>query len=75
VREPNAQCTNKMYLGNKGYPKVSLSDESKFIGKAFLVAYSPNDIINNEILLNEEDYKNFGLSFPDSLQWVVPYFR
>ncbi|RYG11440.1 MAG: hypothetical protein EOO07_20595 [Chitinophagaceae bacterium] len=43
-----------------------------FIGKKFPVIFSPGTL-NSELLISPQDFKKFGIPFPDSLNWVVEY--
>jgi hypothetical protein len=45
---------------------------SDFIGKTFPVQYSPKLGIG-EMLITPRDFAKYGLPFPDSLKWVLPY--
>ncbi|MEI9934473.1 MAG: hypothetical protein WDM71_06385 [Ferruginibacter sp.] len=40
--------------------------------KLFPAIFSPKTN-NSELLMTPEDFKNYGLNFPDSLQWVLQY--
>ncbi|KAA9035507.1 hypothetical protein FW778_21345 [Ginsengibacter hankyongi] len=44
-----------------------------FVGKAFPVAYNPDNPNNNYLLIRPKDFKKFNYSFPDSLHWIVRY--
>jgi hypothetical protein len=45
-----------------------------FIGKTFPVRYSPKLDIG-EMLITPRDFAKYGLPFPDSLKWVLPYVK
>jgi hypothetical protein len=46
--------------------------ELKLIHKYFPVAISCDDPSISMMLISPEDFKEFGLPFPDSLNWVIP---
>lgn len=58
--------------GNKVY-NIHMANKSYFIGKEMLVVYSSKHISNNQLLMTREDYIEFGLAYPDSLDWVKDY--
>ena len=43
-----------------------------FIGKTFPAMFSPKTG-NSELLMTPEDFKEYGLNFPDSLRWVLQF--
>jgi len=45
-----------------------------FLDKYFPVIYDPKFGIS-ELLIQPSDFKGFDLPFPDSLNWVLPYFK
>jgi hypothetical protein len=47
---------------------------SDFIGKTFPVKYSPK-LGSGEMLITPRDFAKYGLLFPDSLKWVLPYLK
>ena len=43
-----------------------------FVGKDFLMAYSP--LLNiAQILITPEDFEEYNMPFPDTLNWVLTY--
>jgi hypothetical protein len=70
---PTFQCE----IFYKGEIKIVTSNTNVdknqvFIGKRFLFAYSPKINIG-EILVTPEDFKDYNIPFPDSLNWVLKY--
>ena len=51
---------------------TNVNKERIFIGKYFPIAYSPK-INVGQILITPEDFKNYDIPFPDSLNWVLEY--
>ena len=49
---------------------IYISNAGEFIGKKFKVVYDKENFENNQLLLTREDFKLFGLDYPDSLNWV-----
>ena len=47
----------------------------KFVGKTFTVLYEKEDVDNNAMLLSPETFQYFQIPFPDSLKWVLPYYK
>jgi hypothetical protein len=45
-----------------------------FVGKNFPGIYSPNTN-SLKVLITPEDFAQFDISFPDSLNWVLPYIN
>lgn len=43
-----------------------------FIGKTFPAMYLPGSRVL-EVLITPKDFEKFGMPFPDSLNWVMPY--
>ena len=65
------------YMGEKkedanAFPKIwGLHD---FEGRYFPVMYDPK-LGMSQLLIEPSDFKRFNLPFPDSLKWVLPYFK
>lgn len=55
------------------YNSINQRRSQVFVGKHFFVLYNPANPTNNHMLIFPEDFKRFGLTFPDSLQWVIQY--
>jgi len=53
-------------------PSSIRKGSTDFIGKSFPAMYlQRKDVL--EILITPKDFEKFNLSFPDSLNWVMPY--
>lgn len=57
------------YNGSKTY-NIEISNANEFMGKEFAIVYSQENVENSQLLLTKDDYKTFGLIYPDSLYWV-----
>lgn len=62
-------------VGNETYKDSDLIDgcaelSNQVEGKRFSVVYNSLNPNQSTILITEEDFKRFGLPFPDSLIWV-----
>ncbi|MBN8832917.1 MAG: hypothetical protein J0H76_00930 [Sphingobacteriales bacterium] len=58
--------------GNNSIDKIrGLKD---FEGKYFPVIYDPKYGIS-QILIDPAEFKKYNVPFPDSLNWVLPYFK
>lgn len=55
------------------YNKVLHHGIDKFVGKSFPVLVSERDHEINEILISPDDFSYFGMTYPDSLEWVKEY--
>ena len=56
--------------------KVSKEDYSThFIGKSFAVVYYPPRPAISDMLISPSDFSRFEYEFPDSLKWVLPFFK
>jgi hypothetical protein len=44
-----------------------------FVGKSFLVIYDPDCPTDNRVITTPDIYEEYGLVFPDSLQWILKY--
>ena len=58
---------------NKNFEENNV--KKKFIGKYFPVIYDSTNPYNSYMLIDSEDFKKYGVPFPDSLDWVRTYFR
>jgi hypothetical protein len=60
------------FVGKESYKRefCCATYTPKFIGKKVVIVYEKNNPQNSDILLSEEDFKNYGLAFPDSLKNV-----
>ena len=70
---PSFQCE----IFNKNERKIvgsstNVKKVNIFIGKQFPMAYS-EQINKGQILITPENYKEFNIPFPDSLNWVLDY--
>lgn len=45
------------------------------IGKFFPFIYNKEKPEKHEILITPDNFQEFGIEFPDSLDWVLPYFK
>lgn len=63
---------NEKKTGSNSFEKIrGLVD---FENKSFPVMYDPK-LGASQLLIEPLDFKRFNLSFPDSLNWVLPYLR
>ena len=54
-------------------PELTLSSETKLIGKWVPVMYLKNIHEKNVLLLSRKSFEIVGLSFPDSLLWIEKF--
>jgi hypothetical protein len=66
---------NTEYNGSTGYMSLPTEFCETLIGKNFPVAYSPEHINNNVMLITEFRFKMYGMEQPDSLKWVEKYVQ
>lgn len=65
----------------KGSSLYSLSDFSVpdikkyFLHKTFPAVYNQDNPKISSIMITPKDFKRYGYSFPDSLNWVLQYFK
>ena len=52
---------------------ISIRFGNKFLHKSFPVIYSKNSIDRNRMLVLENDFKEFDMTYPDSLRWTLNY--
>lgn len=64
--------SNDTFYGKRRI-SASKGDEFYLLRKNFPVVYSKNSFSLNRILLFPDHFKEFNLSFPDSLNWVKKY--
>jgi hypothetical protein len=68
----------KKYKSSSRYltDEISIDDcRNYFIFKTFPVAYSPSNPSNSQLLIRPKDFEHFGVSFPDSLAWVLKFIK
>jgi hypothetical protein len=65
----------KTYENKSLYAPIYSSKGYFFVGRSFPVAYDSTDVNNNTILILPMDFKEFHISFPDSLEWIREYIR
>ncbi len=58
---------------SSGTTKVAKNRAYLLVGKTFPVFYNPVNPKNNKLLIFPADFEQFGLPFPDSLEWVREY--
>ncbi|HTA28422.1 MAG TPA: hypothetical protein VK809_11570 [Bacteroidia bacterium] len=61
---------NKIYKNYNGAPS-SNGLGYEFVNKTFPVVFDTVEPANSRILIFPSDYKGLGMSFPDSLNWVI----
>ena len=66
---------NKKFKDSKGYGNIIDRYSNILIGKSFPVIYNSNKLNSNNILLTRDDFKQYNLTFPDSLSWVMHCFE
>ena len=69
---------SKEYKGSSRYLTRDITYDncrSFIINKTFPVVYSPSNPSVSSILITPNDFSNFGYPFPDSLKWVLHYFK
>ena len=57
------------YNGSSGRPRAEVLGQEIF-RHTFPVIYNSKDWTQNDILIFEDDFAEYGLAFPDSLSWV-----
>jgi hypothetical protein len=60
---------NKKIFGESGRT-VSQANLNQFMSKYFPVAYSTINPEKSFLIVSPENFKNWGIQFPDSLYWV-----
>lgn len=64
----------KTYTSATGYGGIAYADGSNFINRNVPLIYS-RKISSVRLLLLPNDFKKYDVPFPDSMQWVLNYFR
>lgn len=59
------------YIGHRSYPSISWKMGDVFLNKEFPIVYNSKEPSQSYLLLLPGDFAEFGLEYPDSLQWVV----
>ncbi len=59
--------------GNAG--RVFLNNPAPFTGKRFPVIYDSTNPEYSHMLIDPVDFLKYRITFPDSLNWVRPYFE
>ncbi|MBS1598422.1 MAG: hypothetical protein JST75_09350 [Bacteroidetes bacterium] len=68
----------KVYQETSAYQAINLPPENfnkNFAGKSFPVLYYTNNPKNAVILITPSVFNHFGVSFPDSLNWVLKHIN
>lgn len=50
--------------------KIKKENRNKFVNQLFPVVYAKNNPEYHQMLVFERDFKEWGLSYPDSLKWI-----
>ncbi len=59
-------------IGNNSFQKIRGLED--FENKNFPVIYN-SKLGSSQLLIEPSEFKRFNLSFPDSLNWVLPYLK
>lgn len=59
------------YTGYRNYSAISWKMADVFLNKEFPIVYNSKEPSQSYLLLLPRDFAEFGLEYPDSLQWVV----
>jgi len=70
----NQDRYNGVYSIEKNIISKSFFIEN-FAGHRFPIIYCCNEINNNRLLILPEDFNEFNIPFPDSLNWVKQFIR
>jgi hypothetical protein len=68
----------KEYKSSSRYQTSQISDQSlrnHIVDKTFPIAYDPTNPSVSSILILPKDFSRFGHPFPDTLTWVLQYFK
>ncbi|MBS1758020.1 MAG: hypothetical protein JSU03_12145 [Bacteroidetes bacterium] len=68
----------KNYNASSSYQTNEISffsAEKYFVNKTFPAIYYPLNPSVSSILITPKDFERYGYAFPDSLKWVLQYFK
>lgn len=68
----------KEYKGSSRYQTYQVSNDNlrdHIINRNFPVVYNPSNPSISSLLLTQKDFSRFGYPFPDTLRWVLQYFK
>jgi hypothetical protein len=66
----------EMYYGAVETRSLALNEEDIFSKRIrFPLVYQTGNPRNHSLLITPRDFSYFGLPYPDSLQWLLPYVR
>ena len=65
---------SKVYKGARTFQALH-NDASILLERTFPVIYDTNNIENCDILIQKRDFDKYEIPYPDSLNWVQPYFE
>jgi hypothetical protein len=68
-------ANGKSYSYTRTFLDLKTSAANNFINKFFPVVYSLDNIESHELLVTEERFKKYKVTFPDSLFWVTKYLN
>jgi hypothetical protein len=66
------------YKGSSRYQTSQISDHdlrNHILNRSFPVAYDPSNPSVSSLLIIPKDFSRFGHPFPDTLTWVLRYFK
>jgi hypothetical protein len=77
-KPPSYSMSYKYFVNDTSYSDTyrgHVKGARKFLGKRFPVIYSSKNHSASRILIDPKDFEEFGLSYPDSLEWVYDLSR
>jgi hypothetical protein len=69
---------DKKYKGSSSYQTSEISGHDlrhHILNKNFPVVYNPSNPSVSSLLITPKDFSRFGYPFPDTLRWVLQYFK
>lgn len=60
-------------MKSEGYYPVFLPQGKNMVNHSIPVAYSPKDPKTNQLLIYKQTWEQYGLKYPDSLNWLRKY--
>jgi hypothetical protein len=71
------EVNGKEYKSSSHYSTTDITTEGlkQLIDKSFPAVYNPSYPSNSHLMLLPKDFKMWGYSFPDSLNWLLAYIK
>lgn len=63
------------FVNMEGAPNFVRINSAPFVSRSFPVIYDNTNPKNSHILIHPKDFVKYNIPFPDSLNWILPYFE